>query len=358
MLPVRYFSREAMMVNQTGESVLVTGGSGFLGGWCIIGLLNRGYRVRTTVRDIAREQEVRSALSAEVEAGDRLSFFKADLGDDGGWREAVAGCDYVLHVASPFPSKQPDNPDDLIVPARDGTLRVLRTSLDAGVKRIVVTSSVAAIRGSGKADSEIRTEEDWTDASNESFTPYTRSKTLAEQAAWKFMQDAGATDRLAVVNPGAILGPALSDDHSYSLELVERMLGGMPGMPRLGFSIVDVRDVADLEIAAMTTPGAGGERFIAAGQFLWMSDCAEILRERLGDAAGKVPSRKIPNFVVRAMARFDPGLRTVTGDLGRRTDYSIEKAKRMLGWTPRPVEQTVVDCARSLIDQSAVVAAR
>ena len=342
------------MANQTGETVLVTGGSGFLGGWCIIDLLNRGYRVRTTVRNIAREQEVRTALSAEVEAGDRLAFFEADLQDDSGWSEAVAGCDYVLHVASPFPPKQPDNPDDLIVPAREGTLRVLRASLDAGVKRIVVTSSVAAIRNSGKADSEIRTEDDWTDASNESLTPYARSKTLAEQAAWKFMQDAGATDRLAVVNPGAILGPALSDDHSYSLELVERMLGGMPGMPRLGFSIVDVRDVADLEIAAMTTPGAGGERFIAAGQFLWMSDAAAILRERLGDAAAKVPHRKVPNFVVRAMARFDPGLRSVTGDLGRRTDYSIEKAKRILGWTPRPVEQTVVDCARSLIDQRAV----
>ena len=191
----------------------------------------------------------------------------------------------------------------LIVPAREGTLRVLRASLDAGVKRIVVTSSVAAFETAVRATR--RFDRGRLDRRFERKPHSVRAlEDLGGAGRVEVHAGRGAADRLAVVNPGAILGPALSDDHSYSLELVERMLGGMPGMPRLGFSIVDVRDVADLEIAAMTTPAAGGERFIAAGQFLWMSDAAAILRERLGDAAAKVPHRKVPNFVVRAMARF------------------------------------------------------
>lgn len=337
------------------QTVLVTGGTGFLGGWCIVGLLDRGYRVRTTIRNLSREPDLRRAISSEVDPGDRLTVLEADLAEDAGWDEAVSGCDYVLHVASPFPPKQPDNPDDLIVPAREGTLRVLRAAWAAGVKRVVVTSSVAAVRNSERRDQQRPvTEEDWTDPSNESLTPYTRSKTFAELAAWDLAKERNATDRLAVVNPGAILGPALSADLSYSLELVERLLNGMPGTPRIGFSIVDVRDVADMEIAAMTSPGAGGQRFIAAGEFLWMADAAEILRDNLGEQAAKVPRRKIPNFVVRAMAKFDPGLKSVVGDLGKRTDYSIEKAKTVLGWTPRPAKDTIVDTARGLIDLGVV----
>ena len=336
------------------KTVLVTGGSGFLGGWCLVELLQRGYRVRTTVRDISREPEIHARLESQVVAGDRLSVLAADLCGDDGWEQAVNECDYVLHVASPFPAVQPKNPDDLIVPAREGTLRMLSAGLEAGVSRIVVTSSVAAIRGGVGSSSAPLTEENWTDPDNLKLTPYTRSKTIAERAAWDYVRERGEVEKLAVVNPGAILGPVLSDDRSYSLELIERLLKGMPGAPRIGFSIVDVRDVADLQVRAMTASEAGGERFIAVGQFLWMSEVAEVLRDRLGTAAAKVPRRTVPNLVVRGMGIFDPGIRAVISQLGQKVELSNEKAEARLGWSPRPVEETIVDCAQSLINERVV----
>jgi nucleoside-diphosphate-sugar epimerase len=336
--------------------VLVTGGSGFLGGWCLVELLRRGYRVRTTVRDLSREPEVRAMLASEVVADDRLTVLAADLRSDDGWEQAVHGCDCVLHVASPFPPAQPKDPDELIVPAREGTLRVLSAALAAGASRVVVTSSVAAIRNGGELPSAPLTEEDWTEPANPSLTPYARSKTIAERAAWEFVRDRGEVGKLAVVNPGAILGPVLSNDRSYSLQVIERLLSGMPGVPRIGFSFVDVRDVADLQVRAMTAPEAGGERFIAAGPFLWMSEVAEILRDRLGEAAAEVPKRTVPNLIVRGMAIFDPGIRSVVGELGKKVELSNEKAKALLGWSPRPIQETIVDCAQSLMREGAVEA--
>jgi dihydroflavonol-4-reductase len=331
------------------DTVLVTGGSGFLGGWCLVELLRRGFRVRTTVRNLSREAEVRANLASQVDVGDRLSVFAADLSADAGWQEATHGCDYVLHVASPFPPAQPKDPNELIIPARDGALRVLGAGLESGVRRVVLTSSTAAVRNSGETPPPgPLTEEDWTDPDNPHLTPYARSKTIAEQAAWELAREKGDVGRLTVVNPSAILGPVLSDDLSYSLEVITRMLNGMPGVPRLGFSFVDVRDVADLQIRAMTAPEAAGERFLAAGPFLWLSEVAEILRDRLGPAAAKVPRRTVPNLLVRAMARFDPGLRSVVGELGQKVTYSSAKAGTRLGWSPRPMEQTIVDCAQSL----------
>ena len=328
--------------------MLVTGGSGFLGGWCVVELLRRGYRVRTTVRDLAREAEVRGRVATQVDADDRLSFFAADLGDDEGWAQAVAGCDYVLHVASPFPAAQPKDPDELIVPAREGTLRVLRAALDAGAARVVVTSSVAAVRGGVKSAPAPLTEADWTDGDNAELQPYTRSKALAERAAWDLAAERGETAKLAVVNPGAVLGPVLGAESSTSLGIVERLLKGMPGTPRIGFSVVDVRDVADLQIRAMTAPEAGGERFIAVARFQWMADIAAVLRERLGPAAAKVPKRGIPDFLVRAMGVFDPSVRSIASQLGEKVEMTSAKAESTLGWLPRPVEETIVDCARSL----------
>jgi nucleoside-diphosphate-sugar epimerase len=337
------------MVQDQGQTVLVTGGSGFLGGWCAIELLRRGYTVRTTVRSLSREPQVRAAVGSEVDPGDRLTVLAANLTDDDGWAEAVAGCDYVLHVASPFPPEQPKDPDELIVPAREGTLRVLRAGLDAGVKRVVVTSSVAAIRLSEGAPTRALDERDWTNPESPGLTPYVRSKTIAEQAAWDLVRERGEEHRLSVVNPAAIIGPTLSDDLSYSLQAVQRLLNGMPGAPRLGFSLVDVRDVADLELRAMTAPGAGGERFIAATQFLWMTEIGRVLRERLGEAAAKVPTRTLPNLLVRGMALFDPGIRSVVGGLGKRTELSSSKARSSLGWTPRPIEDTIAETGQSLI---------
>jgi nucleoside-diphosphate-sugar epimerase len=341
-----------------GEATtLVTGGTGFLGGWCVAQALERGHDVRTTVRDLKREGSVRQAVvNAGVDPGDRLSVLPADLTSDDGWAEAVAGCQYVLHVASPFPPEQPNDPDELIVPARDGALRVLRAALDAGVKRVVMTSSVAAIRGSrDSSESAPFTEADWTDGDDTERTPYVRSKTIAERAAWDLVREAGSEDRLAVVNPGAIIGPPLSADRSTSLQAIQRLLDGMPAMPRLGFTFVDVRDVADLHLRAMTDPAAGGERFIAADRFLWTSDVAAVLRERLGDAAPKVPTRVAPNLLVRAMSLVDGAIRPYVADLGKRQWMSSEKARGTLGWAPRPIEDSIEDTARALLGPTAAV---
>src|SRR3954470_2888010 len=224
-------------MNDAHAPVLVTGGTGFLGGWCIAELLSRGHEVRTTVRNVAREPAVRATLErAGVDAGDRLSVVAADLGADAGWADAVAGCAGVLHVASPFPPQQPKDPDELIVPARDGALRVIKAALDANVQRIVMTSSVAAVRhGKEPPANGIYSEADWSDPDDTSLTPYTRSKTIAELAAWDLVRSRDAEDRLATVEPGAIIGPALSADASYSLQVIERLLKGFPAAPRLGF---------------------------------------------------------------------------------------------------------------------------
>jgi dihydroflavonol-4-reductase len=339
------------------KTVLVTGGSGFLGGWCLAELLQRGYAVRTTVRDGRRRAEVRERLARPDDPGERLSFHVADLTADDGWAEAVAGCDYVLHVASPFPPKQPKDPDELIVPAREGTLRVLGAALDAGVERVVVTSSVAAVRGGVSESAEQLDERTWTDGDDERLEPYTRSKAIAERAAWDLAERRDARERLATVNPGAILGPVMGEERSFSLQMVERLLGGLPGVPRIGFSVVDVRDVADLHIRAMTTPAAGGERFVAVARFLWMADVAAIVRERLGPEAPKVPNRQLPDFLVRAMGLVDPSVRSVAKQLGQRVELSNQQARTVLGWEPRPVEDTVADCARSLLGAAAAPAA-
>jgi dihydroflavonol-4-reductase len=341
------------MAEAQGKTVLVTGGTGYLGGWCLVELLRRGYGVRTTVRDLSREAEVRAAIEPEVGAEPDLTVLAADLRSDEGWEEAVRGCDYVLHVASPFPPVQPKDPDELIVPAREGTLRVLRAALAAGVGRVVVTSSVAAVRGGASPSSSPLDEGSWTDPGNEALSPYVRSKAAAERAAWDLVEGEGASERLAAIQPGAILGPALGDASSFSLELVERLLKGMPGTPRIGFSVVDVRDVADLHIRAMLAPAAGGERFIAVNEFLWMSEVAAILRERLGADAAKVPKRGVPDLVVRALGLFDPSVRAFTSDLGKKVTLSSEKARTALGWQPRPVAETIAECARSLLDRSA-----
>jgi nucleoside-diphosphate-sugar epimerase len=349
-----------------GGTVLVTGGSGFVAGWCVVELLRRGYDVRTTVRDSSREEEVRAAVASQVDPEDRLTFFGADLSADDGWDSAIAGCDFVLHVASPFPAAAPDDPDEVIVPARDGALRVLRSALRSGVRRIVLTSSSATVAEAPEPRPWPLTEEVWTDLAGA--RPYVQSKVIAERAAWDFVAREGGGLELAVVNPvgvfgpvlgpdystsilpSAILGPVLTPDLSYSVQAVERLLNrSMPGVPRLGFSFVDVRDVADIHLRGMTAPQAAGERFLAAGTSLWLSDVARILRERLGSRAAKVPTRRVPSFMVRAAARFDPEVRQIVGQLGKRSEFSSEKARTRLGWSPRPVEDTIVDCAESLL---------
>jgi dihydroflavonol-4-reductase len=337
----------------SGELVLVTGGSGFIGAHCILQLLDAGYRVRTTVRSLTREAEVRAMLKAggAEPPGDALSFAAADLMSDAGWPEAAAGCDFVLHVASPFPLKVPKHEDELIVPAREGALRVLRAARDAGVKRVVLTSSFAAIGyGQERADRPF-SEENWTDPDGKDVSPYVKSKTLAERAAWDFIAREGGALELSVVNPVGVFGPVLGPDFSTSIEIVKRLMdGAVPGCPRLSFGVVDVRDVADLHLRAMINPAAKGERFLAvAGDFMTMQEIALVLRERMGDAAKRVPTRVLPNFVLRLAAIFDSSLKQIVPELGKFKNATNEKAKRVLGWAPRSNEDSIVATAESLV---------
>ena len=336
-------------------TVLVTGGSGYIGGWCVIGLLQQGYIVRTTVRDLSREAAVRASLAKAADPGNRLSFYAANLTSDDGWDAATEGCDYVLHVASPLSVAEPKNPDELITPAREGARRAVNAAIKAGVKRVVITSSVAATSPLEDSPNGVSDETQWTDVSDPKLGTYGKSKTLAERAAWDLIAEKGGATSLATVNPALVVGPVLSKDFSGSIQVVERLVGGrLPGLPRLGFNIVDVRDVADLHIRAMTAPEAAGQRLIAAGTWAWMADVAAILKAKLGPGAAKVPTNKVPDFVVHLMGLFDKDVAGVASGLGRKHDFTSAKAQRLLGWRPRPIEETVLDCARSLIAEGAV----
>jgi nucleoside-diphosphate-sugar epimerase len=334
------------------STVLVTGGSGFIASHTILQLIAARYTIRTTVRSSSREAEVRATLNAASEpAGDGLSFVAADLMSDAGWPAAVSGCEYVLHMASPFPSNVPKHEDELIVPARDGALRVLRASRDAGVKRVVLTSSFAAIGYGHPERSDVFTEEDWTDPSGADVMPYTKSKTLAERAAWDFIAREGAGLELAVVNPVAVFGPVLGADYATSILLVQKMMdGALPGVPRMCLGVVDVRDVADLHLRAMTDAAAKGERFLAvAGDFMWLVEIAKALKERLGDKAKRVPTRQLPDWLVR-LARFkDPAVKQIIPELGKWKNATSEKARAVLGWSPRSREESVSATAESLV---------
>lgn len=336
--------------------VLVTGGSGYIGGWCAIALLQQGYVVRTTVRNLSREAEVRARIAKATDPGNRLSFHAADLMADAGWNEAAEGCDYVLHVASPLGVAEPKDPDELIVPAREGAKRAIRAAIKAGAKRVVLTSSVAAASKDEGAGDWLADESCWTDPTDRRVSAYAKSKTIAERAAWELIAGEGGKTSLATVNPALVLGPVLGGDYSESVQVVERLLSGrVPGVPRLGFNIVDVRDVADLHIRAMIAPEAAGQRFIAAGAYAWMADLAALLRARLDPAAAaKVPTRKVPDLVVRLVGLFDKDLGSVAPGLGRKHDFTSAKAQNQLGWRPRPTEETVIDCAKSLIAEGLV----
>ncbi|MGW5723595.1 SDR family oxidoreductase [Amycolatopsis sp. NPDC003865] len=330
--------------------VLVTGGSGYIGSWCVLALLADGHTVRTTVRDLAKEPALRAMLrTGGAPADAKVTVLQADLQQDAGWREAVEGCDYVLHVASPTLTSVPANDDEMVVPARDGVLRVLRAAREAGVKRVVLTSAFGAIGMGHPEKSRVFTEADWTDVAA-GVPPYQKSKTLAEKAAWRFVAEHGGPE-LAVVNPVGVLGPVLGPDYSPSLGLLRRMLDGqLPALPKFGMGYVDVRDVADLHVRAMTDPAAAGERFLAiAGHSLWVREIAAILRDRLGDRAAKVPTRELPVWTARVLERFSPGLRVLGPQLGRNYDATAEKARRLLGWSPRPIADTIVETAEGLL---------
>jgi nucleoside-diphosphate-sugar epimerase len=341
----------------TQHTVLVTGGSGFIAGHCILQLVEQGYRVRTTVRSLAREAEVRSVLAgAGLADGEALSFVAADLTSDAGWADAAAGADFVLHVASPVRPGHVANPDELIVPAREGTVRVLRAARDAGVRRVVLTSAFHAVGWGHPHDDHVFTEADWTVVDGPGVDAYGKSKTLAERAAWDFVAAEGRAPELVTTLPVAVMGPVLGRDISGSNTIVKRLLDGdIPGYPDLYFPIVDVRDVAAAHLLAMTVKDAAGRRFLLSnGPAVPMREIGAQIKTSLGPAAAKVPARRIPAFAVRAGARFSPEMREIAADLGYARRTSNETARRVLGWHPRRPEEAIVAAARSLVAKGLV----
>jgi nucleoside-diphosphate-sugar epimerase len=334
------------------QHVLVTGGSGFIAGHCILQLLEQGYLVRATLRSLEKQVAVRFVLKgAGMIHSDKLSFVAADLMSDEGWSEACAGVDFVLHIASPVKPGHVADEDELIVPAREGALRVLRAARDAHVKRVVLTSAFHAVSWGHPHDDHTFTENDWTLLDGPGVDAYGKSKTLAERAAWDFIAVEGGALELATMLPVAVMGPVMGKDISGANHLVQRMLtGDMPGFPDLFIPIVDVRDVASAHVLAITHPNAAGERFLLSnGRPLPMKEIGAIVKAALGDKAKRVPNRSIPNLVLRVVSLFNAELRPFIHDLGYAKKTSNEKARRLLDWRPRDAREAIVAAAKSMV---------
>jgi dihydroflavonol-4-reductase len=332
------------------DNVLVTGGTGYVARACIAALLAKGFDVRTTVRNLSKQELVRRAVEQGTPVGGRLGFVEADLLDGAGWDAAMAGCRYVLHVASPLGMAEATE-EAMIETARGGTLRVLGAAVRNGVERVVMTSAANASSPVSYEEEGVTDETLWTDPDAAGLIPYRRSKTLGELAAWDFIKREGGSTTLTTILPGAVFGPVLSADNLNSVQVIGRMLRGeMPGIPRIGFEIVDVRDLADIHVRAMLAPAAAGERFLATGEFMWMPDIAQVLRDTCGDGAARVSTHVLDDEQVREMAKVQPAFREIAVALGRKNRHTTEKAERLLGWTSRPARETVADCGRSLIE--------
>ncbi len=338
------------------ERVLVTGGSGYIASFCIAQLLREGAHVSTTIRTPSREAEVRTSVGKLVKADEKLKVLVADLEADAGWQEACSGCSGVLHVASPFPTRPPKDDDGLVRPARDGALRVLKAARETGVQRVVMTSSTAAVTYGHGGRSQPFTEADWSDSGDRTdSSAYERSKMIAERAAWDWCAREGCALELVTVCPGAVIGPVLGGDLSASIDIIKRLIdGSLPGLPHFGWPLVDVRDIADLHIRALQASNAAGQRYIGAGSFYWMEDIARVLRGGAPEVASKVPTRRLPSWLVRLSARMDPILRERLYELDKERPVSADKAKRELAWVPRSGAEAIVDTARSLLAEGLV----
>ncbi len=335
--------------------VLVTGGSGFLAGWAIVNLLNQGHSVRSTLRDLSKEDHLRKQIATEARDTAALEFVRADLMNDAGWAAAVSDCNYVLHIAAPVGVHSPRDPNELIVPSREGALRVLEAACRAGVERVVITSAVEACRPPLMSDDCVTDEVRWTDTNDRKIGPYRLAKTLAERAAWDFVERQKGNTTLTTILPGAIIGPVFSADYAGSVQLPVRIMNGkMPRYPNLGFCVADVRDVADLHVRAMLSPSAAGQRYIAASEWMWLSEISELLRLNFPNYADRMPTRSMPDWILRVVALFNGEMRFVAPLIGRKHVFSADKARSMLNWEPRPSADTVIDATRSAIAIDAV----
>lgn len=336
------------------QKLLVTGASGFIASHCILELLNCGYHVKGTLRKLDRADSIREVLSKHTQNIERLEFCQAELTNAKCWDEAVKGCDGVMHIASPAPVVQPKNADALIIPARDGTLNVLKAAHRSNVKRVVVTSSVAAVSEPAKKTSYTYSDKDWADLNNPGLSPYSLSKTIAEKSAWDFVNNIEGIE-LSVINPVFVFGPALETDYGSSLEILSKLLrGNYPLLPNLGFLIVDVRDVAVLHRLAFESDNAAGKRFICSSGFRWLKDISAIMRDKFPDYRRKLPTKTMPNFLVRIVSIFDPAVARFIPSLGIRNKMDISPAMELLGWQPRTPEEAIESGARSLIELGVV----
>lgn len=335
----------------TDQIILITGISGFIAKHCAVELLKHGYTVRGTVRSGAKADETRATLARHCDTT-KLSFAEADLLSDTGWQTAMQGIGGVLHVASPFPLGEPKDPNDLLKPAVEGTLRVLRATVASGIPRFVQTSSMAAVVGGQRLRGSKRfTEDDWTDTNDKAVTSYSRSKTLAEKAARNFVEAEGSNLRFATINPGFVLGPVLDRDVGASAEVIQMILRGKyPGTPRIWFSVVDVRDVARMHRLALESKEPTGGRYLAVSEVVRFLDISRSIRETLGSAARKAPSRELPDLLVRAVALFDPAVRSILPDLGFMYEVDNTRTRKALGMDFIPITESAPAMAKSLID--------
>jgi dihydroflavonol-4-reductase len=334
--------------------VLVTGASGYIAMHCIVQLLEAGYRVRGTLRSLNKEARLRKIFAEQVEnADDRLEFVTANLMADDGWTAAAQDCTYVMHIASPITDPDLKGDEAYVRPAVDGTRRVMQAAVDAGVKRVILTSSVAAVQSLATyQEGRPWTEEHWADP--EHADPYSKSKTLAERTAWDIAAQYPSLE-LTTINPVYVVGPVFDKDFSGSLRVITAFLNReFPGAPRMGFSIVDVRDVASAHVKAMTHPDAPGKRFICTSGFLWAKDIARIINDNFAAEGYRAATLHLPDFVIRFVGLFDSTIRATSVWLGMRTEFSNAQLRTTLDWHPIPAEQSVIESARSLIDKGAV----
>ena len=327
------------------EKVLVTGATGFIGLHCIQQLLNQGYQVNGSLRSMDRKSEVIESLENNSTSVEHLSLFELDLMSDDGWDTAMEGCDYVLHVASPFVLSN-ESLDFFVKPAVEGATRALKFAQKNNVKKVVLTSSFAAVGDT--FDGTVSFDEShWSDTTNDRMSHYSISKTLAEKAAWDYVKDNDVDFKLSVINPTAVIGPSLSKDIGVSNSLILRLLNGsMPALAKIHIGYVDVRDVAKAHILAMTNSASDGERFIVSEKEMWLHESAQVLN----NAGFKAPSRVMPNWFLKIMAMFNGDMVTISKMAGKSRDCHSTKAKDVLGWNPIPAEDSILETAKQLIE--------
>lgn len=336
------------------KSVLLTGSTGYIAKHIAVKLLNAGYDVVGSVRALSRGDEVRAAVAPHiddsVDLDENLRFVPLDLGKDPGWNDAMIGVDILMHTASPFPLANPKDENDLIRPAVDGTLRALRAAHRAGIRRVVLTSSfVAVMKAKLPAGRSVYDESDWSDPTTAHNNAYSKSKTMAELAAWDFVKTQAPEMALTTINPALVLGPPLDINFGSSVEVVQRILRAKdPMLPHFGLGIVDVRDIAEMHLRALSVKASEGLRILGSGGFMWYPEMAVTLKSAF--ASRKIVTRQAPDFIVRLLGIFDPSIRSIVPDLGKRFDISNERARTLLDMDFTPASDSLVATARFLIE--------